>query len=33
MPVSTSVEVTADMITTAELDVDEPWESPEEVPA
>lgn len=32
MPVSTSVEVTADMITTAELDVDEPWESPDEIP-
>lgn len=33
LPVCTSVEVTADMITSAELDVDEPWESPDEVPA
>lgn len=33
LPVSTSVEVTADVITTAQLDVDEPWASPEEVPA
>lgn len=33
LPVCTSVEVTADMITIAELDVDEPWESPDEVPA
>ena len=31
MPVSTSVEVTADMITNAELDVDQPWESPDEI--
>lgn len=33
VPVGTTVEVNADMITTAELDVDEPWESPDEVPA
>ena len=33
LPVRTSVEVTADVITTAQLDVDEPWASPEEVPA
>jgi hypothetical protein len=30
-PARTSVEVTADMITSAELDVDRPWESPDEV--
>ena len=32
MPVSTSVEVTADLISRAELDADQPWVSPEEVP-
>jgi hypothetical protein len=32
LPVSTTVDVTADMITRAELDVDHPWESPDEVP-
>ena len=32
IPVSTSVEVTADMTTSAELDADQPWVSPEEVP-
>ena len=32
MPVSTSVEVTADMFSRAELDADRPWESSEEVP-
>jgi len=31
-PVCTSVEVTADMITSAELDADQPWASPDEVP-
>jgi hypothetical protein len=30
-PVFTSVEVTADLTTTAELDVEPPWENPEEV--
>jgi len=32
VPAGTTVEVTADMITTAELDADRPWESPDEVP-
>jgi hypothetical protein len=32
LPLSTTVDVTADMITRAELDVDHPWESPDEVP-
>ena len=32
LPVSTSVEVTADLATRAELDADRPWESPDEVP-
>jgi hypothetical protein len=32
MPLCTSVEVTVDMITSAELDADQPWESPDEVP-
>jgi hypothetical protein len=32
MPASTSVEVTADMITSAELDADQPWVSPDEDP-
>jgi len=31
MPVSTSVEVNADLITSAELDADQPWVNPEEV--
>jgi hypothetical protein len=31
VPVCTSMEVTADMTTTAELDVERPWESPDEV--
>ena len=31
VPVCTTVEVTADMITRAELDVDPPWEPPDEV--
>ena len=31
MPVSTSVEVTADFTTSAELDADQPCENPEEV--
>ena len=30
-PVATTVEVTADLITRAELEVDRPWESPDEV--
>ena len=33
LPACTSVEVTTDMITSAELGVDEPWESPDEVSA
>jgi hypothetical protein len=32
LPASTSVEVTADMITSAELDADQPWSSPDEAP-
>jgi len=32
LPACASVEVTADMITSAELDADQPWESPDEVP-
>jgi hypothetical protein len=32
LPVSSTVDVTADMLTRAELDVDHPWESPDEVP-
>jgi hypothetical protein len=32
MPVTTSVEVTADLTTTAELDADQPWVSPDEDP-
>jgi hypothetical protein len=32
LPVSTTVDVAADMITRAELDMDHPWESPDEVP-
>ena len=32
LPVSTSVEVTADLVTKAELDADQPWGSPDEVP-
>lgn len=32
MPVCTPVEVAADLITRAELEVDRPWESPDEVP-
>jgi hypothetical protein len=32
LPVSTTVDVTADVTTRAELDVDHPWESPDEVP-
>jgi hypothetical protein len=32
LPVSTTVDVTADMVTRAELDADHPWESPDEVP-
>jgi hypothetical protein len=31
LPACASVEVTADMITSAELDADQPWESPDEV--
>jgi hypothetical protein len=31
MPARASVEVTADLITSAELDVEQPWESPDEV--
>jgi hypothetical protein len=31
VPISTTVEVTADMITRAELEVDPPWEPPDEV--
>ena len=31
VPVCTSVEVAADMVTSAELDADQPWESPNEV--
>ena len=31
VPVSIPVEVTADMVTRAELDVDPPWEPPDEV--
>jgi hypothetical protein len=31
MPATTSVEVTADMITSTELDADQPWVSPDEV--
>jgi hypothetical protein len=31
LPAFTSVEVTADMITSAELNADQPWESPDEV--
>jgi hypothetical protein len=31
MPARTSIEVTADMITSAELDTELPWESPDEV--
>ena len=33
LPACTSVEVTADMITSTELDIDEPWESSDEVSA
>lgn len=32
VPISTTVDVTADMTTRAELDADHPWESPDEVP-
>jgi hypothetical protein len=32
IPVSIAAEVTADMITKAELDVDPPWTPPDEVP-
>jgi len=32
LPVCTSVEVTADMITSAELEADQPWATPDEVP-
>ena len=32
LPVCASVEVTADMITSAELDFDEPWEPADEIP-
>jgi len=32
LPACASVEVTADLITSAELDADQPWESPDEVP-
>jgi hypothetical protein len=32
LPASTSVEVTADMITSAELDADQPWSSTDEAP-
>lgn len=32
MPACTSVEVTADLITSAELDADQPWVSPDEAP-
>jgi hypothetical protein len=31
LPACASVEVTADLITSAELDADQPWESPDEV--
>lgn len=32
LPACASVEVTADLVTSAELDADQPWESPDEVP-
>jgi hypothetical protein len=33
LPACASVEVTADLVTSAELDADQPWDTPDEVPA